>query len=129
LVVNRREYEAGRAKIAADVKKALANRPGALQLVEEAEITPGVRVLPLGCHTPGSQAVLVETHMGPAVITGDVVYKYENLEKSRPIRSPDPRACREAMATIRRLADIVLPAHDPETLDRWPQGIIGAVED
>lgn len=126
LVVNRREYEAGRGGIAPDVKKALADRPGALMLVEQREIVPGVRVVPLGCHTPGSQGVLVQTPMGPAVITGDVVYKYENIEKDRPIRSPDARACREAMAKIRSMADIVLPAHDPQTLDRWPQGIIGA---
>ncbi len=129
LVVNRREYEASRDKIAPDVQKALADRPGALQLVEEAEIVPGVRVVPLGCHTPGSQGVLVQTHMGPAVLTGDVVYKYENIEKDRPINSPDPQACRAAMAKIRRLADIILPAHDPQTLHRWPEGIIGAVND
>jgi glyoxylase-like metal-dependent hydrolase (beta-lactamase superfamily II) len=125
LVVNRREYEANRGKIAPDVQKALSHRPGALQLVEDATIAPGVRVFPLGCHTPGSQGVLVETHAGPAVLTGDVVYKYANIEEDRPTRSPDPRACRAAMARIRKLADIVLPAHDPQTLVRWPQGIIG----
>ena len=125
-VVNRREYEeAGAGRIAPDVRAALEERPEALQLVEEEEIVPGVRVFPLGCHTIGSQGVLVRTHMGPAVLTGDVVYKYENIEKDRPTRSPDPAPCREAMATIRSLADIVVPAHDPLTLDRWPAGIIG----
>ncbi len=126
LVVNRREYETNRERIAPDVKQALADRPGALQLVEEAEIVPGVRVVPLGCHTAGSQGVVVRTEMGPAVITGDVCYKYANIESDRPIRSPDPQACRAAMAKIRRLGDLVLPAHDPETLERWPGGIIGA---
>jgi hypothetical protein len=29
------------------------------------------------------------------------------------------------MAKIRMLADIVLPAHDPLTLERWPGGVIG----
>ena len=32
----------------------------------------------------------------------------------------------EAMEQIRSLADIVLPAHDPLTLERWPDGMIGA---
>jgi glyoxylase-like metal-dependent hydrolase (beta-lactamase superfamily II) len=64
--------------------------------------------------------------MGPVVIAGDVVYKYENIEKDRPGRSPDESVCRKAMARIRSLADIVLPAHDPLTLERWPGGIIGA---
>lgn len=126
LVVNRREYEAHRDGLAADVRKALAARSGALQLVEQTEVVPGVRVFPLGCHTPGSQGVLVDTQIGPAVLTGDVVYKYENIERDRPAGGPDPQACRAAMARIRRLADVILPAHDPLTLRRWPQGIIGA---
>jgi len=125
-VVNRREYEqADASRIAQDVRAALEKRPEALQLVEEEEIVPGVRVFPLGCHTIGSQGVLVRTRMGPAVLTGDVVYKYENIEQDRPTRSPDPAPCREAMVTIRSLADIVVPAHDPLTLDRWPAGVIG----
>jgi hypothetical protein len=32
------------------------------------------------------------------------------------------------MAKVRALADLVLPAHDPLTLKRWPGGIIGARE-
>ena len=48
--------------------------------------------------------------MGPVVLTGDVVYKYENIENNRPTRSPAPQACRDAMEKIRSLADIVLPA-------------------
>ena len=42
------------------------------------------------------------------------------------IASPDQQACLEAMAKIRSLADVVLPAHDPLVLVRWPDGIIGA---
>jgi len=132
-VVNQREYEettgkrgGGRNRLAADVRKALKKRPNALQLADDEEIVPGVRVFGLGCHTPGSQGVLVRTWMGPVVITGDVVYKYDNIEKDRPTRSPDEHVCREAMARIRSLADIVLPAHDPLTLERWQGGIIGA---
>ncbi len=126
LVVNRREYEEAKAHIARDVESALSKRPDALQLVEDNEIVPGVRVFPLGCHSTGSQGVLVQTHMGPAVLAGDVVYKYGNIEKDRPARSPDESACRQAMANIRSLADIVLPGHDPLTLTRWPDGLIGA---
>jgi len=131
-VVNRREYEdaagrqpGGRDRLAPDVRKALNERPDALQLVDDQEIVPGVRVLPLGCHTAGSQGVLVRTCMGPAIITGDVIYKYENIEKNRPIRSPDKHVCQQGMTWIRALADIVLPAHDPLTMQRWPEGIIG----
>jgi glyoxylase-like metal-dependent hydrolase (beta-lactamase superfamily II) len=126
-VVNRREYEetSGGNRLARDVKEALAKRPAALQLVDDDEIVPGVRTFPLGCHSTGSQGILVRTYMGPVALTGDVVYKYENIEKDRPARSPDESACRQAMAKIRALADIVLPGHDPLTLDRWPGGVIG----
>jgi glyoxylase-like metal-dependent hydrolase (beta-lactamase superfamily II) len=61
-----------------------AARPGALHPVEDEELVPGVRVFPLGCHTPGSQGILVQTRVGPVVLTGDVVYKYENIEKDCP---------------------------------------------
>jgi glyoxylase-like metal-dependent hydrolase (beta-lactamase superfamily II) len=130
-VVSRREYDQadGGKRLAQDVKDALARRPEALQLVDDEEVLPGLRVVPLGCHTAGSQGVLVRTHMGPAILTGDVVYKYDNIEQDRPTRSPDPAPCREAMARIRALADIVVPAHDPLTLDRWPEGIIGGKPD
>ena len=130
-VVSRREYEGagGLAGLAPDVRKALEANPAALQLVDDGCIVPGVRVFPLGCHTAGSLGVLVQTHMGPVVLAGDVVYKYANIEQDRPTRSPDPAACRAAMAKIRSLADIVLPAHDPLTLKRWPGGIIGGRPD
>jgi glyoxylase-like metal-dependent hydrolase (beta-lactamase superfamily II) len=133
-VVNRREYEeasggAGdKDRLARDVRQALTQRANALQLVEDEEVAPGVRVFPLGCHTSGSQGVLVRSPLGPVVLTGDVVYKYENIERNRPTRSPSPPACLDAMTKIRALADLVLPAHDPLTLERWPGGIIGLSE-
>jgi glyoxylase-like metal-dependent hydrolase (beta-lactamase superfamily II) len=118
----------GRDRLAPDVRKALKARPDALTLIgDNEEIVPGIRGIRLGCHTPGSQGILVRTWMGPALLTGDVVYKYENIEKNRPTRSPDPQICLDAMKKIRSLADIVLPAHDPLTLKRWPGGIIGGL--
>ena len=85
LVVNRREFDDGKARPNPDVKRALAARPGALHLVEDEELVPGVRVFPLGCHTPASQGILAQTHVGPVVLTGDAVYKYENIEKDCPL--------------------------------------------
>jgi glyoxylase-like metal-dependent hydrolase (beta-lactamase superfamily II) len=126
LVVNRREFEANAERLAPSVQQALSARPQALWVVEDEQIVPGVWVRRLGCHTPGSQGVLVQTELGPVVLAGDVAYLYENIERNRPIRSPDPRACAEAMVRMRAMADLVVPAHDPETLARWPGGLIGA---
>ncbi len=132
LVVNRREYEDARGQsendpghVNAEVFAAIRSRPDALLLVEDEEVLSGIRTVPLGCHTPGSQGVLVRTRLGPALLTGDAVYLYANVEQDRPGRSPDPQACRATLAKIRSLADIVLPAHDPLTLQRWPGGVIG----
>ena len=131
LVVNEREYKDmtdDRDRLAPDVRKALNEGPDALMIVgDNEEIVPGIRALQLGCHTPGSQGVLVRTWMGPALLAGDAVYKYENIEKDRPTRSPDPQICSDAMTRIRSLADIVLPGHDPLTLERWPKGVIGGL--
>lgn len=124
-VISRQEYEDSRDHLAEEVRKTLAARPDLLQVVGEEEVLPGIRTVLLGCHTPGSQGVLVQTRLGPVMLTGDVVYRYANIENNRPGRSPDPEVCRQAMARIRLLADIVLPAHDPETLVRWPDGVVG----
>lgn len=125
VVINRRELESSRDGFPPAVRRALLARDGALLAVEEQEIVPGVRTVPLGCHTEGSQGVLVHTHAGAVMLAGDVVYMYDNIEQDRPGRSPNPQACRKSMARIRRLADLVLPAHDPLTLERWPEGVIG----
>ena len=125
LVVNQTEWENSRDSLPPAVRDALAARPEAVLAVKDEEVLPGIRTVPLGCHTEGSQGVLVRTHLGPVLICGDVVYVYENIEQDRPGRSPDPKACLESMAKIRSLADIVLPAHDPEVLLRWTTGVVG----
>ncbi len=126
LVVSKQGFLDGLPGISRDVMIALAARwPDSLRLVEDEEVLPGIRVFWVGCHSLCSQAVAVQTALGTAVITGDVAYKYENIETDRIISCPDPDECRRAVARIRQLADIVLPAHEPRVLERWPGGVIG----
>jgi N-acyl homoserine lactone hydrolase len=47
----------------------------------EAEILPGVRLLPAPGHTAGHQIVVVETDEGPVVLGGDVGTSFEELER------------------------------------------------
>jgi len=47
----------------------------------EAEILPGVRLLPSPGHTAGHQIVVVETDEGPVVLGGDVGHWFEELER------------------------------------------------
>jgi N-acyl homoserine lactone hydrolase len=51
-----------------------------VELEGEAEIAPGVRVLPTPGHTPGHQSVLVETADGLVVVAGDVAYRWEDFD-------------------------------------------------
>ena len=48
---------------------------------DEAEILPGVRLLPAPGHTAGHQIVVVETDEGPVVLGGDVGHSFEELER------------------------------------------------
>jgi N-acyl homoserine lactone hydrolase len=47
----------------------------------EAEILPGIRLLPAPGHTAGHQVVVVETDEGPVVLGGDVGHSFEELER------------------------------------------------
>ena len=53
------------------------------ELDGEAEILPGIRVVPTPGHTPGHQSVLVDTDEGLVVIGGDVAHTLEQLEGER----------------------------------------------
>ena len=48
----------------------------------EAEVAPGVRVLPTPGHTAGHQSVLVETDDGLVVLAGDVGYTWKLFDAS-----------------------------------------------
>jgi len=125
LVVNRHGFLEQLPGIKRDVMRALADRwPQSLRMVEDEEIVPGIRTIPLGCHSPCSQGVVVRTAYGPIVLTGDVAYKYANIETDRIIACPDPEECRRAVSALRDITDLFLPAHDPLTLRRWPDGRI-----
>ncbi len=99
---------------------------------DNTEIAPGVRTLYLGGHSLCSQAVLVETASGTAVITSDEVYRYDLLARGVLARlHVTPERWRRAVAKLADLAvengAILLPVHEPllekiygeEGPDRW----------
>ena len=51
----------------------------------EAEIVPGIRVVPAPGHTEGHQVVVVETDEGPVVLGGDVGHSFEELERGETV--------------------------------------------
>ena len=85
------------------------------------EVAPGVRILSTPGHTFGGQSVVVETARGRAVITGDVCFTYRNLDEDIPGGfNCNLVECFTSLARIREVADIVLPSHDLELLERFP---------
>lgn len=79
----------------------------------DVELWPGVELLSVPGHTPGSQAVRVHTRQGWCTIAGDAVFTYENLEKDIPpgFHINVDEALR-SMQRIREASDLVLPSHD-----------------
>jgi N-acyl homoserine lactone hydrolase len=53
-----------------------------VELDGEAEVAPGVRVLPAPGHTPGQQAVLVDTDDGLVVLAADVAYSWADFAEA-----------------------------------------------
>jgi glyoxylase-like metal-dependent hydrolase (beta-lactamase superfamily II) len=91
----------------------------------EAEVVPGVSVFPTPGHTPGHQAVQVETSAGSIVLVGDSIFLYRNFEprveehwrywiQQRLVNILDGW---RSMEEIDRRADFILPCHDDAVLE------------
>jgi glyoxylase-like metal-dependent hydrolase (beta-lactamase superfamily II) len=97
-----------------------------LELIEgDRELHPGLNcVLYADTHTPGHQAVYVETEKGIAAIVGDIARKVDlNIEQAIPPGIYyDLEKMRRALTDIGRRADVVLPTHDWDTLTRGKVG-------
>ena len=98
---------------------------GRLTLLDEGLVAPGIGVRRVGGHSPCSQFIHVNTTCGVAVITGDTVQMYANLEQNDPIGIwMDDGECWRALEIARDEPDILVPGHDPLVLERYPGGVI-----
>ncbi len=89
-------------------------------------ICPGVEVIRVGGHTPGSQVVAVDTNIGRAVIAGDFFYNYRNIEHSWPVGSfyrldEWIHNCEY----LKSLSNIIVPTHDFYFWELFQDGRIG----
>jgi len=93
------------------------------------EITEGVRVLPTPGHSPGHQAVEVDTKDGSYICAGDAVFILANLRPipqihytiTPPGRFADIVACWKSIEFLKdRVANtgLLLPCHEPEIEER-----------
>ena len=86
----------------------------------EAELLPGIRIVPTPGHTPGHQSLVVDDSEGRrTILVGQAVYSRAEWEgDDDPRRSglpsaPDPAAYRASVARLRALEpDLVLFGHD-----------------
>lgn len=77
------------------------------------EVYPGVRVLHLPGHTPGSIGLAVDTDDGVGVLSGDAVASAPDaLDGMCPNVFWDPTQADESNHRVVELADIVYPGHD-----------------
>ncbi|MGM9522381.1 MAG: N-acyl homoserine lactonase family protein [Oscillospiraceae bacterium] len=92
----------------------------------DAEPLFGIRVIKVGGHSYGSQAVIVETPNGRVALPGDNIARYRNLEEDIPAGLiADLNDAYAALDKVRVSADIILPSHDWLVLDRY-QPIVNA---
>jgi len=89
------------------------------------EIEPGIELIPAPGHTPGTQAVGVNTEKGKAIISGfcvtnDNFYPPENVKQFMPVMAPGIHLNAvdgfESAMRIKGMADILIAVHDPSNL-------------
>ncbi len=85
------------------------------------EILDGIRIITSPGHTPGSQAVLVDTARGTYCIAGDNAFFYENIEKNIPVGHLSSRIdWFSSMEKMRRLSGHIIPCHDDRIFAKNP---------
>jgi glyoxylase-like metal-dependent hydrolase (beta-lactamase superfamily II) len=91
------------------------------------EIAPGVTLLPVPGHTPGSQAVLVRTGSGTYCITGDAMMTYENIEADVPPGyHTDVDAAMDSLDLMKARTSLLLPSHDHAVFRDRPVTLIAS---
>jgi len=93
----------------------------------ERSLLPGLRIVPAAGHTPGSQAVVVDTATGSFAIAGDAICTYETIDRDLPPGyHVDVDASMDSIDALRAAADHLLPSHDYRVFTDGPVTRIGA---
>ncbi|MCU1480981.1 MAG: N-acyl homoserine lactonase family protein [Subtercola sp.] len=92
---------------------------------ERTQIAPGIDVIPGPGHTPGELMVLVQTNVGPILLTADAVHFDEELERDMPFRhmcsltdSYDTYAVVKGLLASGEAAQFVA-GHEPSVMSRF----------
>ncbi len=80
----------------------------------ETEILPGLKVIPFGGHSIGSQGVFIDTEEGVVCFAADTIGVLENLyENVLPNIMTNVENGFKTFEIVRNNADFVIPGHDP----------------
>ncbi|MGZ4766766.1 MAG: N-acyl homoserine lactonase family protein [Ilumatobacteraceae bacterium] len=96
------------------------------------EILPGIECVLASGHTPGQQAVVVDTAQGRAIIGSDCAHVFRNYREDWPSAfSMDLAACLHTYEKLRSKAsslDIIFPGHDVLMYDDYPRVVEGVTQ-
>lgn len=100
--------------------------PNLRAITGENDLLPGLRIVRAPGHTPGSQALVVDTEHGSFAIAGDAVSTYENADRDLPPGyHVDVDASMDSLDTLREAADYLLPSHDYAVFTDGPISEVG----
>jgi len=91
----------------------------------EAEPLPGIRCVPMPGHTPGHQAVYIDTESGMSIVCGDAAMNVAtNVEGLVAPGFLDSMAdTMKGLRKLKREGKHILPTHDPDVYTKYPTGV------
>ena len=133
-IIQKREYEAAthphpayKHLYATELIRETFKRLNVRYIDGDQKIAEGISVMVTPGHTPGGQTVLVNTAKGVAAITGFCCIR-ENIEPPKGLRDnfqvlvpgihTDIVKLYESMMKVKRRAEIIIPIHDKEYLNK-----------
>jgi glyoxylase-like metal-dependent hydrolase (beta-lactamase superfamily II) len=102
------------------------NFDGRIRMIDgPKELWPGLKIIPVGGHTPGIQILVVDTARGPVVLANDTMHFYENYERRRPVQvtmnMPDALDAFETVKEYAGSEELIVAGHDPLLRQRYPE--------
>lgn len=91
----------------------------------DTELLPGIRCVMMPGHTPGHQAVYVDTESGTTIIAGDAAmnYRYNVAQLIPPGFLDDMAETMNGLRRLRRDGKHILCTHDEEVFTKYPEGV------
>jgi glyoxylase-like metal-dependent hydrolase (beta-lactamase superfamily II) len=92
---------------------AIIERQQVREIAEGGELLPGIGVVDMPGHSPGSIGITVATEAGLAVVTGDALhYAYVLQTGINPLVFWSAEQAKRSIERVAAMADVVYPGHD-----------------